>query len=419
MLDPKAFLTSIFSAAVAAADPALTIRNHLPARPKGRTIVVGAGKGSTQMAAALELVWDGPLEGVVVTRYGYATACRRIEVLESAHPVPDENGLVASRRLLAAVANLSADDLVIALISGGGSALLPSPPAGLTLADEIAVNRALLASGTPITAMNTVRKHVSTIKGGRLAACAWPARVVSLVVSDIPGDDPAMVASGPTVPEGGTRMDALRIVETYRMGLPEAVMAHLRSPAADAPRPGDRRFARNETHVIASAAVSLEAAAEAARIQGIPAIILSDSIEGEARDVGSVHAAIAREVALRGRPFGRPILLLSGGETTVTLRGPGKGGRNSEFLLSFAIGINGVTGIFALAADTDGIDGSEDNAGAFADASSVMRMRTAGIDAKANLAVNDAWTAFHSIGDLFVPGPTGTNVNDLRAIFVR
>jgi glycerate 2-kinase len=418
--EPKTFLTSIFKAAVAAADPELTIRKHLPQKPKGRMIVVGAGKGSAQMAAALEKAWDGPLDGVVVTRYGYGAPANRIHVIEAAHPVPDAAGLAASQVLLDRVTDLSAGDLVIALISGGGSALLPSPPAGLTLADEIAVNQALLASGAPISAMNTLRKHISTIKGGRLAAAAYPAKVVSLVVSDIPGDNPALVASGPTVPDGSSRTDALSIVETYRMKLPAVVMAHLNSPAADAPSPDDPRFARNEVHLIASAAVSLEAAAAEARRQGIDAMILSDSIEGEARDVGAVHAAIAREVAARDRPFRKPVLILSGGETTVTLRKKsGKGGRNSEFLLSFAIGVDGLHNVHAFAADTDGIDGSEDNAGAFADGSSVARMRTAGIDAKATLAGNDAWTAFHVVGDLFVPGPTGTNVNDLRAILVR
>ncbi|PSJ58329.1 glycerate kinase type-2 family protein [Kumtagia ephedrae] len=419
-VEPRSLLTSIFRAAVAAADPELTIRKHLPAKPKGRVVVIGAGKGSAQMAAAFEKAWDGPIEGVVVTRYGYGATCERIEVLEAAHPVPDEAGLRAGRRLLSAVSGLTGDDLVVALVSGGGSALLPSPPEGLTLADEIAVNEALLASGAPISAMNTVRKHMSAIKGGRLAAAAWPAKVVSLVVSDIPGDNPALVASGPTVPDAAARGEALSIVEAYRMSLPDAVTAHLRSKGADAPRPDDDRFAGNEVHVIASAAVSLEAAAEEARRHGVEAVILSDSIEGEARDVGSVHAAIAREVALRGRPFARPVLMLSGGETTVTLRGKGgKGGRNSEFLLSFAVGIDGFDGIHALAADTDGIDGSEDNAGAFADGASVSRMRAAGADAKALLAANNAWTAFSAAGDLFVPGPTGTNVNDLRAILVR
>lgn len=423
MLDPKSFLISIFNAAVAAADPERTIRDHLPARPKGRTIVIGAGKGSAQMAAAFEKVWDGPIEGLVVTRYGYGARCERIEIIEAAHPVPDAAGLKASRRLLEKVQGLTADDLVVALISGGGSALLPSPAAGLTLADEIAVNEALLASGAPIAAMNTIRKHLSTIKGGRLAAAAWPAKLVSLVVSDIPGDNPALVASGPTVPDSGNRADALASIAAYGMKLPDAVMAHINSPEADAPDPDDQRFSRNEVHLIASAGVSLEAAAAEAKRQGIEAVILSDSIEGEAREVGGVHAAIAREVATRNRPFKKPVLILSGGETTVTLWAPvdgkrGKGGRNSEFLLAFAIGISGAEGIHALAADTDGIDGSEDNAGAFADGSTVSRMRAAGIDAKAMLAGNNAWTAFNAIGDLFVPGPTGTNVNDLRAILI-
>ncbi|MER9694514.1 glycerate kinase [Mesorhizobium sp. M0179] len=423
VLDPKPFLISIFNAAVAAADPERTIRDHLPARPKGRTIVIGAGKGSAQMAAAFEKVWNGPIEGLVVTRYGYGARCERIEIIEAAHPVPDAAGLEASRRLLEKVQGLTAGDLVVALISGGGSALLPSPAAGLTLADEIAVNEALLASGAPIAAMNTIRKHLSTIKGGRLAAAAWPAKLVSLVVSDIPGDNPALVASGPTVPDSGNRADALASIAAYGMKLPDAVMAHINSPEADAPDPDDQRFSRNEVHLIASAGVSLEAAAAEAKRQGIEAVILSDSIEGEAREVGGVHAAIAREVATRNRPFKKPVLILSGGETTVTLRAPvdgkrGKGGRNSEFLLAFAIGISGAGGIHALAADTDGIDGSEDNAGAFADGSTVSRMRAAGVDAKAMLAGNNAWTAFNAIGDLFVPGPTGTNVNDLRAILI-
>lgn len=417
--DPKQFLTKIFETAVAAADPELTIRRHLPARPKGRTIVIGAGKGSAQMAAAFEKAWDGPLEGVVVTRYGFSAPCERIRIVEASHPVPDANGLEAAKLLLDTVSGLTEDDLVVALVSGGGSALLPSPAGGLTLADEIAVNEALLASGAPISAMNTIRKHVSTIKGGRLAAAAHPARVVSLVVSDIPGDNPALVASGPTVPDAASRADALRLIETYRIQLPANVVAHINSAAADAPSPSDPRFDRNEVHVIASAAVSLDAAAEAARKLGVETVILSDAIEGEAREVGGVHAAIAREVVQRNRPFNKPVLILSGGETTVTLRAKGKGGRNSEFLLAFAIGIDGLYGIDALAADTDGIDGSEDNAGAFADGSTVARMRSAGVDAKAMLAGNNAWTAFNSVGDLFVPGPTGTNVNDLRAILVR
>lgn len=416
----KPFFATLFEAAIAAADPALSIRKYLPQKPKGRTIVVGAGKGVAQMAAALEACSEAPLEGVVVTRYGYGAPTKKITVLEAAHPVPDEAGLAAARRLLDCVKGLTADDLVIALVCGGGSALLPAPADGLTLQDEIAVNEALLASGAPISAMNVVRKHISTIKGGRLAAAAHPARVVSLIVSDIPGDDPALVSSGPTVPNAASSADALAAIETYGIKLPEAVMRHLRSESAAAPGPHDSRFADHEVHVIASAAQSLEAAARAAEQQGIPAVIMSDAIEGEAREVGRLHAAIAREVALRNRPFKKPIVFLSGGETTVTIREKGgRGGRNTEFLLALALEIDGLDGIAAFAADTDGIDGSEDNAGAFADSTSVTRLRAAGIDAKACLARHDAWTAFEKVGDLFVPGPTGTNVNDLRAVLVQ
>ncbi len=419
MTDPRTLFISLFTAAVAAADPERTLRDHLPPRPKGRTIVIGAGKGSAQMARALESAWDGPLEGIVVTRYGYGCDCERIEIVEAAHPVPDEAGLKAGQRLLGAVAGLTADDLVIALVSGGGSALLPAPPAGLTLADETAVNEALLASGAPISAMNTVRKHVSSIKGGRLAAAAHPARVVSLIVSDIPGDNPAHVASGPTVPDGATRADALSVVETYGLRLPDAVMAHIRSPAADAPMPDDSRFAGNEVRVIASAGISLEAAVAEAMRHGIEAVILSDAIEGEAREVGKVHAAIAREIALRDRPFARPVLLLSGGETTVTIaQKGGRGGRNTEFLLSLALGIEGLAGVHAFAADTDGIDGSEANAGAFADGTTATRLRGLRHDPRGMLARHDAWAAFDALGDLFASGPTGTNVNDLRAVLV-
>jgi hydroxypyruvate reductase len=418
--DPRSLFRSLFAAAVEAADPARALAAHLPARPKGRTVVVGAGKAASEMGRAFERLWEGPLSGVVVTRHGQGVACERIGVLHAAHPVPDAAGLEASRSLVEAVSGLTADDLVVALISGGGSALLPAPGAGLTPDDEIAVNRALLASGAPIAAMNTVRKHVSAIKGGRLALAAHPARVVTLIVSDIPGDNPAFVASGPTVPDGASRRDALAIVRDWRIELPRVVIDHLDSPAADAPSPDDPRFARNEVHVIASAAISLEAAARAARGAGIKAVILSDSIEGEAREVGAVHAAIAREIAARDRPFARPVLLLSGGETTVTLRGKGgRGGRNTEFLLSLALGIDGVAGIHAFAADTDGIDGTEDNAGAFADSGSAGRMRAAGFDPRAALMRNDAWSAFDAAGDLFVSGPTGTNVNDLRAILIR
>lgn len=417
--DPRRFLETLFTSAVAAADPEKVIAANLPERPKGRTVVVGAGKGAAQMAAAFERHWDGPLSGVVVTRYGYAAPCEKIEVLEASHPLPDENGLLASKRLLTEVSGLTEDDLVVALVCGGGSALLPSPPPGLALEDEIAVNRALLASGAPISAMNAVRKHVSMIKGGRLAAAAYPAKVVSLIVSDIPGDDPALVASGPTLADASTREDALTLIERYSLDLPANVMAWIKSPNSAAPSPDDLRFARNEVRLIASASVSLEAAATEARAAGIEAIILSDAIEGEARDVGGVHAAIAREVAGRGRPFAKPVVVLSGGETTVTIRGKGKGGRNSEFLLALALGIDGANGVSALAADTDGIDGSEDNAGAFADDTTIARLVAQRLDAAALLQKNDSWTAFNALGDLFKPGPTGTNVNDFRAILVQ
>jgi len=415
----RRLLTGLFEAAVRAADPEAALAANLPERPKGRTVVVGAGKGAAQLARAFERLWDGPLEGVVVTRYGYGAACERIRVLEAAHPVPDAAGLAAGAALLGAVSGLGPEDLVVALVCGGGSALLPAPPEGLDLADEAALNAALLASGAPISAMNAIRKHVSRIKGGRLAAAAAPARVVSLVVSDVPGDDPAQVASGPTVPDSVSRADALAAVRAWNIALPERVRAHLDRPEAAAPDPRDAVFARNAVRVIASAARSLEAAAAKAAEAGLAAAILSDAMEGEAREVGRVQAAIAREVALRDRPFARPVVLLSGGETTVTLKGGGKGGRNSEFLLAFALGIAGLDGVAALAADTDGIDGSESNAGAFADGGSVARLRAAGRDPAALLGDNDAWTAFDALGDLFAPGPTGTNVNDFRAILLR
>jgi len=415
----RQLLVSLFDAAVARAQPALAIAANLPPRPAGRTIVVGAGKASAQMAQAFEAAWDGPLEGLVVTRYGYAAPCARLEVLEAAHPVPDAAGEAATRRLMQLVGGLTADDLVVALVSGGGSALLAAPGAGMTLADEQALNAALLASGAPIGVMNAIRKQLSLIKGGRLAALAAPARVATLVVSDVPGDDPAVVASGPTVPSASTRAEARRLVELYGIVLPPAAAALLGSERDLPPRPDDPRFARNSVAVIASAALSLDAAAAVARTAGLSPAILSDAIEGEAREVAKVHAAMAREVALRDRPFARPAVLLSGGETTVTLRGKGRGGRNAEFLLAFAMAVDGLDGVSALAADTDGIDGTEDNAGAFADGTTARRLRAAGIDPLAALAGNDAYTAFAAIGDLFVTGPTGTNVNDFRAIVVR
>ncbi|WP_321343301.1 glycerate kinase [Breoghania sp.] len=415
--EARRFLEGLFHAAVAAALPHQSIARFLPDPPKGRTIVIGAGKGAAQMAQALEELWPGPLEGTVVTRYGYGAECRRIEVLEAAHPVPDEAGLMGSARLLERVEGLTSDDLVIALVCGGGSALLPAPPGGFTLEDEIALNEILLASGAPISAMNTIRKQFSRIKGGRLAAAAHPARVVSLLISDIPGDEAAFVASGPTVPDMMTPADALRAADRYAIALPPAIRGHLET-AEGAPTADDPRFKDNETHVIASARVSLEAAAEEARKVGITPVILSDAIEGEAREAGLFHAALALEIERRDEPFTAPVVLLSGGETTVTLKGSGKGGRNSEFLLSFATRIAGALAISALAADTDGIDGSEDNAGAFADGETVARLAAAGLDANACLSNNDAWTAFAAIDDLFVPGPTGTNVNDFRAILI-
>ena len=416
----RALLEQMFRQAVAQAQPALAVSRHVPERPKGRTIVIGAGKASAQMARAFEQAWDGPLSGLVVTRYGYGEACERIEIVEAAHPVPDEAGFLAARRMLETVSGLGPDDLVVALISGGGSALLPAPAPGLTLDDEQAINRALLASGAPIAVMNLIRNQFSTIKGGRLAAHCAPARVATLVVSDVPGDDPALVASGPTIPLAGTRELARKYANLYRLDLPPHAHALLAGEDNLAPMPGDAAFARNSVATIASAALSLEAAAELARGQGIEAAILSDSIEGESRDVAQVHAAMAREIAQRNRPFRKPVVLLSGGETTVTLRGKGgRGGRNAEFLLALAIAIDGVEGISALAADTDGIDGSEDNAGAFADGSTATRLRKVGIDPLAALAGNDAWGAFNAIGDLLVTGPTGTNVNDFRAILIR
>ena len=417
--DHVALLTKMFDAAIKAADPLASLKVHLPDKPKGRTVVIGAGKGAAQMAAAFEQLWGDPVSGAIVTRYGYAAACKHVKVLEASHPVPDGAGLAATSALFEAVEGLGPDDLVVALICGGGSSLLPAPPEGLTLSDEQALNEALLASGAPIGAMNAIRKHCSRIKGGRLAQAAYPARVVSLVVSDVPGDDPAQVASGPTVPDDVTLEDALGLIESLRIDLPEAIKTHLAKESSRAPDPLDDRFARNSVTVVASAGISLDAAAAVGRDAGYSVSILSDAIEGEARDIGLMHAALAKQVADKNAPFKKPSILLSGGETTVTLRAKGRGGRNTEFLLSFAQAIEGAHGISALAADTDGIDGSEDNAGAFADGQSVQRMRAGGVDPRAALSGNDAWGAFDAAGDLFVPGPTGTNVNDLRAIIIE
>ncbi len=416
--DKRAFLTRLFDAAIAAADPMEALRGNLPERPKGRTVVIGAGKGAAQLGQAFEALWDGPLSGVIVTRYGYAADCQQIKVIEAAHPVPDEAGMQASAALFEAVSGMSKDDLVVALITGGGSALLPAPPDGLSLADEQALNESLLASGAPIGVMNAIRKCLSRTKGGRLAAAAHPAKVVSLIVSDVPGDAPFEVASGPTVPSPGGVDEAKAAIAARGITLPPAVAASL-DRAVPPPDPTNPVFAGNVVQVIASAGLSLEAAAQVAVDAGIEVAILSVAMEGEAREVGRVHAALAREIALKGRPFTPPVLLLSGGETTVTLtRADGRGGRNTEFLLAFADAIDGLEGIAAIAADTDGIDGSEDNAGAFADGKSAAAMRAAGVDPVLALSRHDAWGAFSAVGDLFVPGPTGTNVNDFRAILI-
>ncbi len=417
MSPDQIFLQKLFDAAIAAADPFKALEGTMPRPPKGRTIVVGAGKGVAQLAAAFEAHWQGPLEGVVVTRYGYGAPCRQIKVLEAAHPVPDSAGLQAAKALEAAIQDLTPDDLVVALVTGGGSSLLPAPPDGFSLEDEQVLNTELLASGAPISTMNAIRKQFSRMKGGRLAEMAYPAKVVNLIVSDVPGDAPHEVASGPCVPDPSGAKEATAAINAYGIVLPAKMLDFIASEKA--PRPGDKVFSSLEVHVIASARQSLEAAAKVCADAGISAVILSDRIEGEAREIAKMHGAMAIEVADRARPFGPPVVMLSGGETTVTLKGNGKGGRNTEFLLSLAITCNGMDKITALAADTDGIDGSEDNAGAFIDGSTCDRLRSLGADPAALLSNNDAWSAFDMLGDLFSPGPTGTNVNDFRAILVR
>ncbi|MFY0646000.1 glycerate kinase type-2 family protein [Sulfitobacter geojensis] len=412
---PRAFLSHLFDCAVAAADPLKALQGRLPAKPKGRTVVVGAGKGAAQLAQAFEALWDGPYSGVIVTRYGYGAPCTSIKVMEAAHPVPDAAGLQAAQALKAAVTGLGPDDLVIALVCGGGSSLLPDPPEGLELADLQELNEALLASGAPISVMNDIRKCFSGINGGRLAELAAPAQVCSLIVSDVPGDAAGEVASGPTVAGRPQPSSVAAMIRARGIILPDRLMTHL-----DAQRDGEapRLVDRNETRIIASAAISLDAAAKAARAKGVNAWVLSDRIEGEARDVAQVHAALARQVADTGFPYPAPVVLLSGGETTVTLRHKGRGGRNSEFQLALALALDGVAGMHALAADTDGIDGSEDNAGAFVDGTTADRMRRAGSDPQTHLQHNDAYSAFAATDDLFVTGPTGTNVNDFRAILI-
>lgn len=416
--DPGAFLSGLFAEAVSAADPGRCVPPHLPGPPKGRTLVIGAGKAAAAMARAVEERWPGELSGLVVTRYGHAAPCRRIEVVEAAHPVPDEAGRAAAGRILRMVEGLTSDDLVLVLVSGGGSALLALPAEGVSLADKQQVNRALLKSGAGIGEMNCVRKHLSAIKGGRLAAAAYPARVVTLVISDVPGDDPAVVASGPTVADPTTCADALAILEKYRIVVPPIVQAVLESGVSETPKPGDIRFAHCETQVIATAHASLVAAAAAARAAGVAPLVLGDAIEGESREVAKAMAGIARSCAAHGVPAAPPCVLISGGETTVTVRGKGRGGRNAEFLLALAVALDGHAGIHAVACDTDGIDGSEDNAGALLAPDTLARARAAGVDAKARLADNDGYGFFATLGDLVVTGPTRTNVNDFRAILV-
>ena len=417
-MTPVDLLKSMFQAAVDAAQPALCLPPHLPAPPKGRTIVVGAGKASGAMAKAVEDNWQGPIEGLVVTRYGHRLPTTRIEVIEAAHPVPDAAGREAAARILTLVQGLSPDDLVLCLISGGGSALLASPAAGVSLEDKQAVNKALLKSGATIGEMNAVRKHLSAIKGGRLALAASPAKIVSLMISDVPGDDPSVIASGPTVPDPSTKQEALALIDKYRIELPPSVRDVLRE-GEETPKPGDPRLAKVENIMIATPQASLEAAAAVSRKEGVTPVILGNAIEGESRDVALVHAGIARQCADFGQPAAPPCVLLSGGETTITLKGKGKGGCNTEFLLALAIALDGMPDIYALAGDTDGIDGSEDNAGAIITPDTLTRAEAAGLKAKAMLADNDPWTFFAGLGDLLMTGPTLTNVNDFRAILIE
>jgi len=416
--DPLSLLRNMFDAAVGAALPGKCLPPHLPPRPKGRAIVVGAGKAAGAMAKAVEDHWQGPLEGLVVTRYGHGMPCQRIEVVEASHPVPDAAGQEAAKRILAMVKGLTADDLVLCLISGGGSALLALPADGISLADKQAINKALLKSGATISEMNCVRRHLSAIKGGKLAAAAAPARVVSLMISDVPGDDPCVIASGPTVADPTTTAEALAILQKYAIAVPDNVRNYLGSAFAETLKPGDPRLAGVANVMIATPQMSLEAAAEVAHKAGITPLILANAIEGEARDVALVHAAIARQSYDFGQPAQPPCVLISGGETTVTVRGTGRGGRNAEFLLALAVALEGHPGIYAFAGDTDGIDGTEDNAGALIGPDSLARAAAAGISAKAMLANNDGYGFFSALGDLVVTGPTLTNVNDFRAILI-
>jgi glycerate 2-kinase len=414
----RTLLRAMFDAAVAAAQPAVCVPPHLPAPPKGRLVVIGAGKASAAMARAVEDHWRGPLSGLVVTRYGYAVPCCSIEIVEAAHPVPDAAGEAAARRMLELVTGLSEDDLVLCLISGGGSALLPLAAPGVTLDDKQAVTRALLASGASIGEINCVRRHLSAIKGGRLGAACAPARVVNLLLSDVPGDDPVDIASGPTVADPTTCGDALEVLDRHAIAVAPQVRALLTGGEAETPKPGDPRLARIETRLVATPQRALEAAAQVARDAGLAAHILGDALEGEARDVAKALAGIARQVARRGQPVPAPCVLLSGGETTVTVRGCGRGGRNVEFLLALAVALNGEPGVHALAADTDGVDGQEEIAGATLSPDTLARAWALGLHPRAHLDANDGHGFFGALGDAVITGPTLTNVNDFRAIVV-
>ena len=416
----RSLLIDLFHAGVKSADPALCVPPLLPEPPPGRTVVIAAGKAAASMARAVEDHWPGPIEGIAVTRYGHGVECGRIEVIEAAHPVPDDRGALAAARLIETVRGLGPDDLVLCLISGGGSALLALAADGLTLDDKKAINRQLLASGAPIGAMNTVRKHLSAIKGGRLAEAAYAARLVTIGISDVPGDDPSVIASGPTVPDKTTLADARAVLERYRIAAPAHIRAHLEADTSETPKPGDRVFDNSDFRMAARPVGMVEAVAAEARRLGIDVVSLGADVEGEAREVGRDHARLVLEHA-GSREGGAPLLIVSGGETTVTVgeAGGGRGGRNAEYLLSLAIGLDGAEGIHALAADTDGIDGSEDNAGAVIDPGTLSRARSAGLDPAACLARNDAYSVFEASGDLVFTGPTLTNVNDLRLILVN
>lgn len=416
--DYRNLLHNLFNAAVAAAQPALCLPAHLPPPPKGRTIVIGAGKASAAMARALEDNWSGPLEGLVVTRYGYEVPCQRIEIVQAAHPVPDMAGLLATQRIRALVSGLTADDLVIALMSGGGSSLLVAPAQGLTLQDKQAVNAALLACGATISEMNCVRRHLSAIKGGRLAAACYPAQLCTLLISDVPGDSPMDIASGPTVADSTTCADALAIVNRYQVALPQAMCALLQSGAGETIKPGDVRLQNSSVRIITAPQMALQAAAQVASTAGFTPYILGDSLEGESRDVAKVLGGMVRQMLLHGQPFKTPCVLLSGGETTVTLRGQGRGGRNVEFLLALALSLGGTAGVYALAGDTDGVDGAEEIAGAILTPDTIGRAWALGMNPRSYLDNNDAHRFFQALGDSVVTGPTLTNVNDFRAIVV-